>query len=512
MTYFKSNPIPASDYNALAGLTASPGSAGSVAAVAGYIWGVGYGDRGYGETAPPLVSKNKNDVMMASDWLNLRAVINNLATWQGVAPSMLPSTSEFGGVAKVEASGTIANNYRIISFGSSASTGLSAGVFDGGGTLIGAPSRSYMLSVFSRSTGALVSHKAYDVYGSTAAAGTLSTDLNALGNDSIVAVWTFDEPQNDRTAGLLTALYRCGATAGVVGSSSFQYRSAYVLIGIPGCGTGNGFEAYAGNIDRSTTALLDINFTIKNGQFWITGQGTNYANSSILTTTSSYVTDVAPFNTYSKYDFSDILALVDSNRFHYHPANMTLTTSAATTVRATTWGGGSTGITCEFSVTFTGEDAARYFFNTGGELRVTLNHTDTSTARNSSWNTVINNLTIAFRANGTARIAGSYGLPTGAGYYGLTTTYQAILDGTNTGISPYGVNDFYIDAKAVSITGLNGAKGSQLYFRVRLIDEQTNAFSDIVAAGTAANLSHLRATASPLTAKAAPTCSVVTAF
>jgi hypothetical protein len=210
------------------------------------------------------------------------------------------------------------------------------------------------------------------------------------------------------------------------------------------------------------------------------------------------------------YDFQDQLALLDTSRLNYIVGNMTLTSNVATTIRGTTWGAGATGITCEFSVTFASEDAARYFFNTGGEVRLSFQHADISTPRNASWNTVLNNLIIAFRANSSARLTGSYGTPAAIGYYQLTTAYQTIINGTDTGISPYTINDFVVNAKASTITGLNGAKGSVIMFQVILTDQQTNAFSDIVAAGTNVVLSHLRAVTTM--GIAAPSAAVTAAF
>ena len=70
--------------------------------------------------------------------------------------------------------------------------------------------------------------------------------------------------------------------------------------------------------------------------------------------------------------------------------------------------------------------------------------------------------------------------------------------------------DYNVAAKASTITGANGAKGSVLNFRVILADQQTNAFSDIVQSGTNATVSHLRATGS--VSLASPTVLVLTAF
>ena len=321
MSYAKSNIISAADLNA-AGVT-GVAAASSAAATnsAAYLWGVGYGDRGYGETTPAMSTKQAGSIVASSDWTNLRTILSSLATWQGTTATLLPPSTAFS-------------------------------------------------------------------------AGT-QAQAHAAGNTS--------------------------------------------------------------------------------------------------------------------YDLPTLTSTLDTNRLNYNVANMTATASAASTTRSTTWGSGATGITCEFTVTFADENAARYFFNTGGEIRIFLSHPNTTSSRNTSWNTVLNGFVASFKANATARTGGSYGAAQAIGYYQLTTNYQVVVDGTNTGVSPYGVNDFYVDAKASTITGLNGAKGSVLNFRVRLVDEQTNAFSDIVASGTVATLGHLRATA-VLTAKAAPTCTVLTAF
>jgi hypothetical protein len=208
----------------------------------------------------------------------------------------------------------------------------------------------------------------------------------------------------------------------------------------------------------------------------------------------------------------DLLSLLDTNRLNFQAGNMSLTASAAASTRGSAWGSGTTGITSEFSVTFADENAARYFFNTGGEIRIALHHPSTATSQDSNWNGVLNNLSVGFRANTTARLTGSTGTPQPVGYYQLTTSYQTIHDGINTGTGLYSSNDYVIQARALSITGVNGAKGSVIYFKVTLTDEHTNAFSDSVSSGTVATLSHLRAGAVLSSLPAAPTCAVVTAF
>lgn len=232
--------------------------------------------------------------------------------------------------------------------------------------------------------------------------------------------------------------------------------------------------------------------------------------SSSLTVSSTVIAHEQDAPSSNSYDFQNLLVALDTNRFNYQVGNMTLTNNVSATTRATTWGAGAGGITAEFSVAFSSEDAARYFFNTGGEIRMSLSHPSTLTSRDSSWNTVLNNLVVAFKANSSSRLTGSYGTAQSVGYYQLTTAYQTILNGLNSGIGAYTTNDFTVSAKAITINGTNGAKGSVVYFRVQLVDEQSNAFSDIVQSGTTASISHLRATSTY--SIPTPTVTIATAF
>lgn len=254
----------------------------------------------------------------------------------------------------------------------------------------------------------------------------------------------------------------------------------------------------------------NLRTVMSNMSAWQNTSQTLLPASGSFNATSNIVAHEQDAPSINSFDIQDMLALLDTNRLNYQVGNMTLTSSAASSTRATTWGAAAGAITAEFSVTFASEDAARFFFNSGGEVRVALAHPDTTTPRNTTWNTVLSNLAVAFRANASSRITGSYGTAQAIGYYQLTTAYQTILDGTNSGTGVYTVNDFVVQARATSIAGVNGAKGSVIYFRVVLTDEQTNAFSDIVASGTNAVVSHLRATGTVTVA--APTVATVTAF
>lgn len=135
-------------------------------------------------------------------------------------------------------------------------------------------SRSYTLVKIRRSDSAIVYAASFDVFADPGQATALGAQLNATGSDHIVVVYGHDEPQTNRLAGGLdAAMYRCGASRAIFGSTQFKFSSAYVLIGIAGCGEGQGFESYQGEVDSSTNAWCDVSFQVQNGALLVTGTG-----------------------------------------------------------------------------------------------------------------------------------------------------------------------------------------------------------------------------------------------
>jgi hypothetical protein len=132
------------------------------------------------------------------------------------------------------------------------------------GSVVNTGGLSYNVLTINRTTGA-TTHTTYDVYTSAANATTMANDLNALDSTKIVVIYSNNEPQTNRlTNGLPAALERCGASK-AFSSTRFRYRSAYILVGVPGIGIGNGIEKYAGTTDSDTSASLEVAFTIKDG-------------------------------------------------------------------------------------------------------------------------------------------------------------------------------------------------------------------------------------------------------
>jgi hypothetical protein len=164
------------------------------------------------------------------------------------------------------------NTYRVVARGNSAVGVPAADGFYVNGARIYSGNRSYTVVILNRSTGNVYDFNFFDVYDNGALssgrdAGTMAGMLNAYGSDKIAVVFSADEPMVHRFDGnLAAAMYRCGASRAVFGSQNFKSRSAYILVGICGCGEGNGAEAYQGEVNDDPNSWCDIGFSIVNGQ------------------------------------------------------------------------------------------------------------------------------------------------------------------------------------------------------------------------------------------------------
>ena len=134
---------------------------------------------------------------------------------------------------------------------------------------LGNAGRSYNLLTISRTTGAIITYPPYDVFDTSNNdynANLFANQLNALSDNVIVVVFTFDEPQTNSNI-LQTALQRCGASSSF--NSMINYRGAYVLVGIPGIGVNNGLERYVGDNteDGDPFAVVNLKISIINGMY-----------------------------------------------------------------------------------------------------------------------------------------------------------------------------------------------------------------------------------------------------
>jgi hypothetical protein len=129
----------------------------------------------------------------------------------------------------------------------------------------------------------------------------------------------------------------------------------------------------------------------------------------------------------------------NTNRANAAAVGSTSTTWTGSAAKTTTTGAGNTAWTITFTdtVTFASADAARYFFNAGGRIYLTMNKSSTGLDSDADWNTFIGKVgTISFTGiagsktlagtayTGTTRTGGTGGtqttLSTGTGWYALT--------------------------------------------------------------------------------------------
>lgn len=295
-----------------------------------------------------------------------------------------------------------------------------------------------------------------------------------------------------------------------ISDTEAQYKAGYLW------GVGYGDRGYGQTTPTLTTAARGGNI----GQEWanlrtIIANLASWQNTSttILPPASAFVAGQpivahesdAPSS--NAYDLADMMWYVDSNRLFCKVANMSLSTGIQL-FRSGFW---STTISCTAQMTFANEDEARYFFNTGGQLRVLLAHPSTGTPQDVAWNTMLSNLTLSMGAHSTTRTSGSVGTGSSIGYYELESYFQNIFSGVNVGSGAYVANDVYVAARTVQTSYTNGGKGYQIQLRVTLVDDHVNSHYDTVSGGTEATFQQYRAAAGGVSVNG-PTFSQISAW
>jgi hypothetical protein len=151
------------------------------------------------------------------------------------------------------------------------------------------------------------------------------------------------------------------------------------------------------------------------------------------------------------------------------------TTVANTATYGSTW---TTQITFTHTVSFANGDAARYFFNSGGQLKVTCSHANTTAGINLLLNNLASNVgTVVLSApssgtasiasttyNGITKVGGGGTAPTvltNNGYYALTTSNANVFTQlASTGPAGYLSTYIRVIAKSNGTQGSNGDTGS----------------------------------------------------
>jgi len=179
----------------------------------------------------------------------------------------------------------------------------------------------------------------------------------------------------------------------------------------------------------------------------------------------------------SRIDLPTVISQLDASRFYADVGQMSLT-NVLNSVRTSSWNYASN-VYHEFTVDFGSEDAARYFFNTGGSIYVSATRTS---GLDSQMNLAVTQMldemgTIILSGEGVT-YTGINGNVTPIGYYNLNNTSEQIFSHYGDSSSMYSNISYILTAKVENYVGLNGGNGSLIRFQAifRLDDYSTDAY------------------------------------
>ena len=143
--------------------------------------------------------------------------------------------------------------------------------------------------------------------------------------------------------------------------------------------------------------------------------------------------------------------------------------------RTTSW---NNTVTHTVVLTFPSYNAARYFFNTGGNIQFTASMTpDVSNLKNNSWQTMLTNMgTVTMNYNSTT-VSGTGSAAAGIGFYQLTTAQQLIFQKL-TETTMYSPNQYDIYANV-------DATGAVITFNIQFSDLSTGSTESTQGGGNA---------------------------
>lgn len=148
-------------------------------------------------------------------------------------------------------------------------------------------------------------------------------------------------------------------------------------------------------------------------------------------------------------------------------------TNVPSSPASTTWPGlygnfWTSKIDCLITVNWTTPNAARYFFNSGGQIRITSSRSGgSSTAQCNSWTSILSTAgTVSFGGNnpGTGTSPSD-----GQNWYRLTDSFQVYY--STFGSSPYGSNNYRISARTTDVSSNSTGTAAQSQFYVEFIDD-----------------------------------------
>lgn len=161
-----------------------------------------------------------------------------------------------------------------------------------------------------------------------------------------------------------------------------------------------------------------------------------------------------------------------------------------TSARGTPW---SVMLRHEFTVDFGTENAARHYFNTGGELRISASRAGGSaTPQNTAWTSLVS--------------ANSPYVFSQTDYFALTGVF--VIKRAVTSGAPYATNNWTIRARRENFVGALGGNGSLIRFQSDFIDSHNNIFFDSVDGTFTSTIDEKRSTG--IFVRSSPTFTTIT--
>jgi len=178
---------------------------------------------------------------------------------------------------------------------------------------------------------------------------------------------------------------------------------------------------------------------------------------AIITLTDNAVIGYGSTSPNTNYDTLLETAIV--NRFQL-AGNQSTTSTKGTATTSSTW---NSLASCDITVTFASAAAARYFFNSGGKVRITPSITGGSaTSQVNAWITFLSSVGTREFGAGTDPLVN---------YYTLTNSFQTYYQGSLT--TPYSANNFKLEARS-NVADNSAGTATILYLKVTLTDNYTD--------------------------------------
>ena len=243
------------------------------------------------------------------------------------------------------------------------------------------------------------------------------------------------------------------------------------MVAILGSGSGNFGWGQQARINSSAVAegnkvtineWANLRYDVINAYKHINGSNpttAQVAEGNTIRYTSNFTPDTGTLDVPQK-QYDDWANDITTNRFTV-AAGESAVTAAISQTRTTAWNGT---VSCVIGFYFGNANEARYFFNSGGQIRISSSRTGGATStQNTSWSNLLTAMgTQTFGANdpGTGTTPSD-----GLNWYRCTGSFQTYYTGTAS--SPYGSNNIQLQARVTDVA--NNSTGTAAYGEIRVL-------------------------------------------